>query len=98
MSQNRLVLLAILVLAVPAAVFGYRLGAVPSDTDVIVAYAAQYVREAGPGARATDCVARPHDDPNIRLVITCVSPDGASAIYYTGLRGKPVDPPEGPDA
>ena len=99
MTQRRVVFLAVLILGLPAAYFGYRLGQVPSDTEIIEAYAAQYVRDMRrDGAAATDCLARPHDDPGVRLVITCVSPDGVSAIFYAGQRGNPVTPPEGPDA
>ena len=98
MSQSRLVLLAVIILGLPAAYFGYRLGHVPSDTEVIEAYAAQFVRDGGDGAAATDCMARPHDHPDVRMVITCLAPDGTSAIYHAGQRGQPVTPPEGPDA
>ncbi|HSF65151.1 MAG TPA: hypothetical protein VLA78_12225 [Paracoccaceae bacterium] len=41
------------------------------ETPVIEAMAARYLAKAGPGARATDCMARPALGPLAWLVVTC---------------------------
>lgn len=98
MTNRRLVLLATGVLVLPAAYFGYRLGSVPTETEIINRYAAIHVQLAGDGAAATDCAARPHEDPAIRMVITCQGPNGTGAVFYAGKRGEALPAPEGPDA
>ncbi len=95
---GRLVLASLALLCLAAAWLGLRAGRVPSETEIIDRYAAQYLERAGAGARATDCVARPHSDRAVRLVVTCAAPDGTRAIFFAGRRGQPVPPPAGPDA
>jgi hypothetical protein len=69
------------VLIVGAGLLGLRLGYVAlnvSETDVINAYAAQYVERSAPNGRLTDCHAVPGDGfPGIWIVVSCRAPGGA---------------------
>ncbi|KUF09105.1 hypothetical protein [Pseudoponticoccus marisrubri] len=63
------------VLLVAVALFGFRQGWIVAnltETDVIEAMAARYLAEAGPQARASDCVARPGRE--VWLVVACGGP------------------------
>jgi hypothetical protein len=83
-------------LVLVAGVVGYRMGQLPSETEIITRYAAAYVSMAGEGAELTDCAATPHPDPAVRLVINCAHPNGVSTSFYVGPRGEPLPEPQGP--
>ncbi|WP_439156206.1 hypothetical protein [Yoonia sp.] len=86
-------------LAALAAVLGLRMGQVPSETEIINRYAAAYLDMTPAGASPTDCAATTHSDPAVRMVITCVHPNGVATTFYTGPRGEPLpDPQQGPAA
>ena len=97
MTQRRMVFLAVLILGVPAAWLGFRLGQVPSESQIIESYAARFMRNSGQEG-LPNCVARPHDAPDIRMVITCEGADGRTQTYFTDKRGAPVRAPERPEA
>ncbi|WP_322892736.1 MULTISPECIES: hypothetical protein [unclassified Yoonia] len=83
-------------LVVVAGIIGYRMGQMPSETEIIARYAATYVAMAGDGAALTDCVATTHPDPAVRLVINCAHPDGLTTTFYAGPRGEAMPQPQGP--
>lgn len=83
-------------LVVVAGIVGYRLGQVPSETEIITRYAATYVSMAGEGAALTDCAATTHPDPAIRMVINCANPNGLTTTFYVGPRGEALPEPQGP--
>jgi hypothetical protein len=61
-------------LTLAGALYAFRLGwiaATITETDVINAYALEYLQTAGPDARATDCVARPGAQRGVWLVVSC---------------------------
>jgi hypothetical protein len=61
-------------LTLAGALYAFRLGwiaATITETDVINTYAREYLRTAGPEARATDCVARPAAQRGVWLVVSC---------------------------
>jgi hypothetical protein len=76
-------------LALVAAGLGLLAGlraAPPSESAVIEAAAARYIRETG-GMRE-DCSARPAPDPDLWLTVTCAAPGGALRAYRVDRRGR----------
>lgn len=59
--------------------------ALRGETPVIEAMAARYLALAGPGARATDCMARPGQGPLGWLVVTCGQGAGLHAYHVNRL-------------
>ena len=70
----------------------FRLGWIAAnltETDVINTYAARYLQEAGPTAKASDCVARPAQAPGVWIVVTCAGAEMRYDYYvnrFGGLR------------
>lgn len=94
-----MVFIPVAALAVFAGVLGLRMGQVPSETEIINRYAAAYLDMSPAGASLTDCAATTHPDPGVRMVITCVHPNGVATTFYAGPRGEPLpDPHQGPAA
>ncbi len=88
--------LPVMIFVVYAGYLGFRASQVPTDTDIINVYAAQYLISASADARITDCSARPHADEAIRMVITCADPNGVTTTYFVGPRGAALPEPGGP--
>ena len=61
-----------------------------SETDVINAFAEDYAR--GTGRPVTDCVARPHPQENIWLVVKCGTA-GKQRKYFADTLGRTLVPP-----
>lgn len=85
-------------LVVFAGFLGLRNGDVPGETEIINRYAADYLSTAPEGAELTDCVATPHPDEAIRMVIICTHESGLITTYYVGPRGQALPEPQGPSA
>ncbi len=85
-------------LVVFAAYLGLRAGDIPSETDIINRYAADYMSTAPDGADPTDCAATPHPDAAIRMVISCAHESGLTTTYFVGPRGEALPEPQGPSA
>ncbi len=70
----------------------FRLGWIAAnltETDVINTYAARYLQEAGPGARVSDCVARPGQGAAVWIVVSCEGTAGRYSYHvnrFGGLR------------
>jgi len=90
----RPITVAVLALCVCAIVLGLTFGQMSaklSETEVIKAYAAQYVQQTG--GQATDCAARPSPLSEVWMVITCgVEQD--QRIYFVDVKGRQLDPPD----
>lgn len=80
-------------LVVLAAIIGLRLGHAPSDSDLITRYAAVYQQIAPAGAAPRDCVALPHPEPDLRLLIICTHPQGQVVRFELDHRGARVTMP-----
>ncbi|MDW4496911.1 hypothetical protein R5H30_02875 [Sulfitobacter sp. D35] len=73
------------------AVWLFRLGwiaATITETDVIGGFAQRYLQDAGPGARVTDCVARPAEMRGLWLVVSCRHADGRRFDYPADRLGR----------
>jgi len=75
----------LIVLTAVLAVYAFRLGWIAAnitETDVINARAADYLEEAGPAAKPTDCVAFPAQHRGIWIIVRCGGgEDAASKVY-----------------
>jgi hypothetical protein len=84
-------------LVIFAGMLGLRIGAQPTETDIINRYVAAYLETAPDGAAPTDCAAAPHPEPSIRMVINCVHSNDLTTTYFVGPRGDTLPEPQGPD-
>ncbi|WP_300031338.1 hypothetical protein [uncultured Roseobacter sp.] len=79
--------------------WGFRMGwiaATITETDVIGTFAAEYLRLAGPEARATDCSARPGIRGGVWITVICASPQGQTYRWAADRFGRLI--PDVPDA
>lgn len=70
--------------------WAFRLGwvaATITETDVINAFAQQYLETEGPPAKPTDCVARPGATPGVWIIVTCQSARGMRYDYAVNRFG-----------
>ncbi len=74
-----------------AAIVGTRMAQPVSETTIINRYAAIYLRTAPGGATATDCHGTPGIAP-VRIVVTCVHPDGGVMTFNADQSGRPLPP------
>lgn len=81
--------LPVAALTVFAGYLGMRMGQPPSETAILERSAALYLSRAPEGASATDCAGRPGEPP-VRIVVTCVHPNGALFEIMVNARGQPV--------
>ncbi len=75
-------------------VWAFRLGwiaATLTETDVILAYSARYLEEAGTGARLTDCTAQPGTVKRIWILVTCIGADGVRYDYPVDRFGRLIE-------
>jgi hypothetical protein len=80
--------LALLVIA--GALYAFRLGWIAAnitETDAIQAYAARYVALAGPGARASDCLAIPGETRGVWITVLCAPETGPGWRFDVGRLG-----------
>lgn len=77
-------------LVVYAGYLGLRASDLPSETDIINRYAADYTARAPEGARLTDCAATTHPGETVRMVINCTHPNGDITSYLVGPHGQLV--------
>ncbi len=78
------------VVTICGALWLFRLGWIAAHVDesaLLDHYARLYVAETGGGARRSDCVGRPGQDPAVRLVISCTGTDGTRRVYAIGRFG-----------
>ena len=88
--SHRVLFLPLGALCLLAAIVGWRMGSIPSETDLITAYAARYVSEAPAGAALTDCAATNHPQADVRMIVACHHPGGQRFTYLVGPRGQLV--------
>lgn len=79
-----------------AAYLGLQFGKLPSETQIINRYAAEYMRIAPAGAKPTDCAATSHPNAGVRMVINCVHDSGVTTSFFVNARGSVVPQPQGP--
>ena len=75
-----------------AGLLGWRMGQVPTETEIINRYAASYLGTAPEGAKPTDCAAATHPSDLVRMVVTCTHHSGLLTTFFVGPRGRTVDP------
>lgn len=97
---RRLILMPVLGLVAAVVAFALLLGgrtALTTPTEVIARMAARYQTEAGAGASASDCAARPAQSDGLWLVVSCEPADGARFEYFLDGYGRLVhaNRPEG---
>jgi hypothetical protein len=71
----------------------YRQGLVASritETNVISAFAVRYAATQGPGARPTDCVARPGRERGVWVIVACTVPDAGRILFAVDRYGREV--------
>ncbi len=79
-------LIPIIILILLSGWFGFRMGRVPGDTQIIRNYAERYLATAPEGAKATDCAATTY--PSARMIIVCHHPSGLRRSFVVGQRGQ----------
>lgn len=84
----RWIMTAVLVLAVPAAYVGLRLGQPVTETEAIVFYATQYTQATG--RPASDCSAIPSRRDDVWIEVICIGPDLTGMNYLVGDRGQQI--------
>ena len=89
--RARLLFLPLAGVIAAAAVLGLSMGRktmTTTETPVIEAFAARYVSEAGPGAKRTDCTARPAASDGLWLVVSCAAQGAVAVEYFIDRFGK----------
>ncbi|MEJ6397916.1 hypothetical protein [Yoonia sp. 208BN28-4] len=79
---------AVLLLAMPAAYLGLRLGQPVSETEAITFFATQYTNTTG--RPASDCSAIPSQRDDVWIEVICIGPDLTGYNYLVGARGQQV--------
>lgn len=84
------------VLVVLVGVWGFRQGwvvATITETDVIETWTAHYVAEET-GGRRSDCSARPGDNADVWILVTCVHADGRRFDFPADRLGRLIPIPD----